>query len=587
MFDQFISKDTTQFEAIFFGAIIMLISLLLSPLGLAYALNYLLIRMDPFLYEKITLKTRAILCSITSVIGSSMCFLGYYSYSPQEKIFYVYFGFGMLCSFLGVLFLAGPLIYRNKIDKRFKISQLNNKVNFKDFDEYLEDPDHVPVAISLTNKKMITIPVDERNLHSQIVGGSGYGKTSTAMTLIRHDLRWGRPVFFIDPKGGKGDVETIRELARIHGREEDVEVFSLVDGKGNFSYDPLLIGGPHTKADKLCYALELNHEHYGKLANAFLTFIFSYYEFKNSVITIEDLYEAVISKEKITQIIEDLEALVKDNPEYKTLLVQARDIKSIKLDELRGLSSGLSGLLNHKTKHLFNDSKEFNSINIEKAITESKIVLLDIPAGEQPRLSATIGRILLRDFEIIAGKLQTEALQHNHRFIPIYCDEFDSFANVDFHIFMKTARSANISLNLLYQTTEGLRGIDDTFTGKVTALAKYSFHFRAKESADIDKLIKLAGAEVRKHRSTQINKHGFFSDKTGMGTESEVSTYIIDPQVVKKLKKGQAFFLGESVELIQLWNSREVLKTVKMTKEQPRISKIVPNPPKSMASDLI
>ena len=85
----------------------------------------------------------------------------------------------------------------------------------------------------------ITVPDTDREGHIFTMGATRSGKTRLAEAMIEHDIRAGRSILWIDPKGDNAIFSKIVTVARETGREDDLLFFSPVHPRYSVKIDPL------------------------------------------------------------------------------------------------------------------------------------------------------------------------------------------------------------------------------------------------------------------------------------------------------------------------------------------------------------
>ena len=85
----------------------------------------------------------------------------------------------------------------------------------------------------------ITVADTDREGHVFIMGATRSGKTRLAEAMIERDIRAGRSVLWIDPKGDNAIFSKIVTVARETGREDDLLFFSPVFPEYSVKIDPL------------------------------------------------------------------------------------------------------------------------------------------------------------------------------------------------------------------------------------------------------------------------------------------------------------------------------------------------------------
>ena len=85
----------------------------------------------------------------------------------------------------------------------------------------------------------IIVPDTDREGHIFTMGATRSGKTRLAEAMIEHDIRAGRSILWIDPKGDNAIFSKIVTVAREAGREDDLLFFSPVFPRYSVRIDPL------------------------------------------------------------------------------------------------------------------------------------------------------------------------------------------------------------------------------------------------------------------------------------------------------------------------------------------------------------
>ena len=85
----------------------------------------------------------------------------------------------------------------------------------------------------------ITVPDADREGHIFTMGATRSGKTRLAEAMIEQDIRAGRSILWIDPKGDNAIFSKIVTVAKETGREDDLLFFSPVFPRYSVKIDPL------------------------------------------------------------------------------------------------------------------------------------------------------------------------------------------------------------------------------------------------------------------------------------------------------------------------------------------------------------
>lgn len=318
-------EEREDFQKLFLG-------IFLFPLLLGYFVVKSWVKRNPFILKQISVKKRLLIlieATLTNfTIGSIILF------TLSEYIWLEVLFLSILATFecVAIFFVFAESLFKNEINFRLTADLLKNRLTEINRCELeLLNPDVAPIGVSYGLEAVCGLKTAFRNQHLMITGGSGLGKTSVAITLIRHDILWNRPVIFIDPKGDQDDIEAIKHYASIYGREDDVLVFSIVNDD-NFFYDPLFEGTPNSKSEKILQILNIEHDYYRSVADNLLQLIFTIYDYKGSRISMNDLEGILLSKERLQALFDDaieLLPMIEDRKERRAYYLRSMRLKAL------------------------------------------------------------------------------------------------------------------------------------------------------------------------------------------------------------------------------------------------------------------
>ncbi|MGM0208475.1 hypothetical protein IGI96_002995 [Enterococcus sp. DIV0421] len=113
--------------------------------------------------------------------------------------------------------------------------------------------------------KRYTMKFSELNQHALIDGTTGSGKTTLLMIFVDHAIRNKIPIFYIDGKGAKDTLNSIRTIASKHKKK--VKVFSDTE---NVRYNPIKHGNSVMIRDRLVTLAETESVFYSAAAKSLL-----------------------------------------------------------------------------------------------------------------------------------------------------------------------------------------------------------------------------------------------------------------------------------------------------------------------------
>jgi|GEM_PF-2307121 len=333
----------------------------------------------------------------------------------------------------------------------------------------VNEPSFPPTGILLGKAKVRQVRSDEeidvrlteadRLRHVYIIGRTGTGKTNLLKKMASQDVQIpGRGVTIIDPHGDLVD-HVLREIP-----EERVSEVTFIDLSRT---DALPILNPldldrsdYKTRDRAIQELILLmhsrvfHQYTGPRFDelvrlAFLTMLDEGYPEPASIVEVPRLFtdenyqRAAINLLKNEEIKKrwNFQSTVTKSPDYGELIHWVTS----KFDDIAQDSI---------LRCVLGGSK--STMNIEEIVRQAGILLVRIPEAVIGKQAADfIGSLMLMQLRMaIIRRREFGKLQHYHF---IYVDEFQNFANTDFHAIVAEARKFNIGFTLANQNLEQLR----------------------------------------------------------------------------------------------------------------------------------
>ncbi|MBU0505020.1 hypothetical protein KJ708_03415, partial [bacterium] len=181
---------------------------------------------------------------------------------------FVSVSFKVLPLSLLVAYVVLPFIFWSKFRDRisFKNFKKRPKIKPKEFLRHRGNKEKgLFVGIDTSNKKPVFITDRDLGMHCQVLGTTGFGKTSSfLLPLLKHNLEKGNGMLFLDGKGDQESISGFLSLVNASGRARDLRFFSPIHRDISEKYNPLLHGGPTEIKDRLVGAQIWSEEFYRK-----------------------------------------------------------------------------------------------------------------------------------------------------------------------------------------------------------------------------------------------------------------------------------------------------------------------------------
>jgi type IV secretory pathway TraG/TraD family ATPase VirD4 len=390
------------------------------------------------------------------------------------------------------------------------------------------------------------------NYHTQIIGGSGAGKTNLLKVMLEDRIAKGHAIIFFDFKGEVDLVDWMAGATEYYGRRNDMVMISMADPKTSYAYNPISLGTETEISSQIMNAFTWSESFYKNSAENALLIILKAFCYKRDMtgktFHLGDLYQFLTDpsfrmdmvsavsqlnypemfKADLKRICEELSTNKKEN--YLSLVTQISKI----------LNSSAGEIVAHKIGH----DKEFN---LKEAMSSGKITYFMMNNLKLKETAAIMGKLILQDLMKTVGNIYDDR-NYQRNPVTLIIDEFASFATPDFGEFIEKARGAGISIVVTYQSRKSLDHIEQSLSLKMNENTANKIVFQVQDSEDVEWFCSLLGTKTTT-KETYQTENGFFGDtKTGAKSMREVEEYVIHPNEIKKLKLGQALLYCSKVD---------------------------------------
>ena len=478
----------------------------------------------------------------------------------------------------GILFLIGslivsyPMIYAIRSDKR-ELKIFNKVVRFLDVVfEKVSEWGQVPFRFIINlfykgkekqlNPSMVMQLGLERNsyltdsnlnYHTQIIGGSGAGKTNLLKVMLEDRMAKGHSIIFFDFKADVELMDWMAGASEQYGRSDDLVILSMSDPKLSYAYNPINHGSETEISSQIMNSLTWSEPFYKSKSEGALLVILKALCYQRDMggrdFHLGDLYQFLNDASFRMDIVSAVSSL--NYPE-----MHRGDLKRIceeltipnKKENFNSLITQISKILNSSAGdivvHKIGNDEEFE---FREVMETGKVAYLFMNSLKLKDTASIMGKLMLQDLMKAVGNIYDDrnAIKHPTTLI---IDEFASFATPDFGEFIEKARGAGISIVIAYQSRKSLDHIEDNLAIKVNENTANKIVFQVQDSEDVEWFCSLLGTK-KTTKETYLAEDGIFGDtKTGMKSVREVEEYVIHPNQIKNLKLGQALLYCSKVD---------------------------------------
>jgi hypothetical protein len=429
----------------------------------------------------------------------------------------------ILCTFVGSLTALGLIIAwelksKPARDRRMRIQAV------KELPTSLisDSPTSVHLGFDENRKTPIYLSDSIRKRHVHILGATGSGKTeSVILNLLKQDVDRGIGAVILD---AKGDFSFLNALNQIVPAER-LRVFDLGSETG-MSYDPLSAGSTLESAQRLFSSLTWSEEYYKSKA-------FS---------TIQRLFEIYSATYKKNPRIFDLDRYLQDPLEYAAITASdhyPRKLAEKDFAELSGLRDQIRTLCSGYLSKILSPDAE-SQIDLAGCKT-GKVIYFRLQSLMSPQLVGTVGKLVINHLSFMAGMAHRDGPGlDGSPIIPVYLDEFASFACPEFADLISKARSAGFALHFSHQSIGDLTEVSEGFINRITDNAGTKIVLRINDPDSAEFFARSFGTRVYQKITQKLERAEDPDDLelSGEGSSRDAHQFRASPDMLKTLPTG-------------------------------------------------
>lgn len=338
-----------------------------------------------------------------------------------------------------------------------------------------------------------------------IFGASGAGKTfSILRPQIAHAISQYRlPIFIIDPKGDLEFRDAIYNYCKDNKIEDKFRYFSLSNPEASHKFNPFKTQSITELKDLIISATDWSEPYYKKMAEV-------------------HLLKALVDMEKPT-----LSKIIAKIPAKKELAGLKADLEIMKLSEFG---------------RLIDDE---NAMGIKDLYDSNQICYFSLDVQAYPETAVRLGRIILGSLMGLSNHIQTTLPPSWRKPTTIVIDEFGSFVSDTFIDFLNKARSSNMRIIMATQSLGDLKKHSPEMLSQVLDSTMVKMVMRMGDPDSIDYCSHIFGTQDAIKETRQINNQSILFKNTGKGTERETQEFIVHPNKIRELNRGEGFVITQ------------------------------------------
>jgi hypothetical protein len=368
----------------------------------------------------------------------------------------------------------------------------------------------------------VYLPDHIRTRHVHILGATGSGKTeSVILNFLRQDVRRRLGSIILD---AKGDASFLKELSNFVPKERRL-IFDL-SSADSIAYDPLEAGSPLEAAQRLFSSMRWSEEYYKSKALSALQRIFqTHFEINSRNPRLTDIAGYLESPGAYSAFV-----LSEDFPE-SLAQKEFQDLSGLR-DQIRSLTIG------HLEKIL--SPKDATKISLD-SVSKGKVIYFRLQSLMSPQTVAILGKLIINHLNYLAGTAhRKKVIEKQRKLIPIYFDEFASFACPEFADLISKARSAGFALHFSHQSVGDLMEISPGFLNRITDNAATKIVLRINDPDSAEFFARSFGTKQIQKTTQRITnaKNIDSAEVVGEGTTRDAHQFRASPDLLKTLPTG-------------------------------------------------
>lgn len=419
--------------------------------------------------------------------------------------------------------------------------------------------------------KPFHVPLKQRSMHTHIMGKTGSGKTASVIwPSVLQDALDGKGVLVMDAKGSDENIQTMKAIAALAGRQDELKVFALPAWNQphvwSHSYNMVYVrprtpddagGDPVAVAERVFSVMPLgDNEYYNTQAQVMFT---------NLCRVLHGMVDEVGCGFVFT--LRDVAILLKgwgDNGAYAQALQYclasttdkeaAREAQNQVTRLAKDAQKAFSGIVGAVDKFL---SPLVNSndpdIIFEEVLEKNGLVYVQLPGNLFKIQAPAMGRVMLMDVQQEGSLRQVFRTSRNQTPFAVTVDEFYNFADISVVDSLNKLRDANLHFTLAHQSIADLELVSPEFATAVWDNTRTKFILNQDNPELCEKVSKSIGTHQVIEKTVRQQQGALFTSlTTGDASTKLVETFRLHPNAIKSLAacgQGYCYFGSDIVPL--------------------------------------
>lgn len=404
---------------------------------------------------------------------------------------------------------------------------------------------------------------DIRRLQALLLGMSGAGKTTQLVNIISQDLRrivrgnHRVPIIIIDGKADRKFRQMVELEVAAAGRTHQLRILDPSHPGISARWNPLFITEENYYEHVNFIFESFKDQSSGASADFFKGHQFTYLGdlvrvlyYAGKSMDIHDVMVMALDESRLNEQIEAAQARMETlysphdqrrlNFEMSVFSLRKSLQEKERIDKIRGLLNELMTFLEDNLSVITGSYEDL--LTLEDVIDQELILYVSLNFSRNTRASTALGRMLLRNLQMLAGKRYEEDTD-DHPFVSVVMDEFSVLAYPAFAELIQQARGSNIAILFSLQSIAQLEKVSREFAKNVAAAPNTVMLLRCRQDEDTAKYFMAASSLVEVKRRTMTVEETGILDKNlreiGFGSETSMKEPRAKDAEIRNLPVGQ------------------------------------------------
>jgi len=387
------------------------------------------------------------------------------------------------------------------------------------------------IGYSVTRKRNFLGSELNRAAHTAVIGASGAGKTALLDNLMYEDMKQGKPVVYLDPKGDSESLQNFINLCKWAGR--DFYVFSEYwNGEGACSLNPVKDGSSTNIADRIHHAFNWTEEHYAQICRDALEDSIDSLLQNDGEVSLENIYSKLLE--------------LSDPKKKDDALYSRNDIQGI-----------LSRLKKIKSSDFGSKLKGPQALSFKDIRASNKCVYIGLSVLGYAEIARSIGKLILGDISYSAYNTYRNISPDGGTDLgkmAIYIDELSAVITDEFIEILNKVRGAKMELTFAFQSPSDIAKHSADLCIQVLENTANWFVFKQRVREGAQMLSDSIGTVEAKKQTMRISD----GEEQAQGSQRVVEELVVHSNIIKNLNVGQCILLRHYPTQIDLINLKYI-----------------------------